>query len=149
LCTKNTIDIQQALLNTIDNTLSTLNITSISSTTLLNTILHFILNTTNPQYYHILNLLVGTISSTTLDNIKILINKQTIPLVINLFNNFLSWFFNEIWFSRNIAQHQWETARNITSKSKRTKLSLPIITPLSTANSTTTQTTNNSFAIEK
>jgi hypothetical protein len=149
ICTKNTINIQQALLNIINNTLTTLNISSISSTILLNILLHFTLNTTNLQYHHILNLLVGTISSTTFNNIKILTKKQTIPLLINLSNNLLSWFFNEIWFSRNIAQHQWETARNITSKSKRTKLFLPTISSVPNTNPTTTPTTNNSSAIEK
>jgi len=149
ICTKNTINIQQALLNIINNTLTTLNISSISSTILLNILLHFTLNTTNLQYHHILNLLVGTISSTTFNNIKILTKKQTIPLLINLSNNLLSWFFNEIWFSRNIAQHQWETARNITPKSKRTKLFLPTISSVPNTNPTTTPTTNNSSAIEK
>src|SRR6185295_18967829 len=102
---------------------------------LLNILLNFTLNTPNPQLKYILYTITGTFTSITYENIKSLINKQTDIFLLQLSNDLLNWFYQDLWSIRNIYQHQWEKSRNITSKSKRTKIYLPTL-PNSSNNTT-------------
>ena len=129
------MNILQSLKNTIQDTLILLKITNITSTTLLNILLNFTLNTSNPQLKYILYTITGTFTSIIYENIKSLINKQTDILLLQLSNDLLNWFYQDLWSIRNIYQHQWEKSRNITSKSKRTKIYLPTL-PNSSNNTT-------------
>ena len=90
LCPSNTTNILQSIKNTIQDTLILLKITNITSTTLLNILLNFTLNTPNPQFKLILYIITGTFSSTIYKNIKILINKQTDAHLRQLLNDLLN-----------------------------------------------------------
>ena len=101
-CPSNTTNILQSLKNTIQDTLISLKITNITSTTLLNILLNFTLNTSNPQLKYILYTITGTFTSITYENIKSLINKQTDILLLQLSNDLLNWFYQDLWSTRNI-----------------------------------------------
>ena len=149
LCSSNTTNISQSLENIIHNTLLSFQITNITSTTLLNILLKFTLYSSNPQYKYILHAITGTYSLSIYDNIKTLINKQTDSFLLHLSNNLLTWFHQDLWSIRNIYQHQWELSRNITSKSKRTKISLPTLSNPSNNIITSSQFINTNSLITK
>ena len=106
LCSKNTENIQQSLINITTNTLQQLQITSIQPITLLNTLLLSTNNSSNIQYNSLIPTILGIYSKTIYQNAKTLIKKQTEPILISLSNNLLYWFYHEIWFKRNTFQHQ-------------------------------------------
>ena len=97
LCKKNNPNIYQSLINIINNSLTSLKITTITASTLLNILLHSTPNSPNSQYDYILFAISGTFTLTTITNIKALVQKQTEPLLINLSNNLLNWFYQDIW----------------------------------------------------
>jgi len=97
LCTKNTPNIQQSLIDIINNTLTSLKISTITAQTLLNILLHFTLNTSNSQYHYILLSITGTFPLTIYTNIKNILQKQTDSLLTNLSNNLLKWLYIDIW----------------------------------------------------
>jgi hypothetical protein len=125
LWSSNTTNILQSIKNIIQDTLILLKITNITSTTLLNILLNFTLNIPNPQFKYILYIITGTFSSTICENIKTLINKQTDALLLQLSNDLLNWFYQDLWSTHNTYYHQWEISQNIISKSKCTKIYLP------------------------
>ena len=149
LCSKNTGNIQQSLINITTNTLQQLHITSIQPTLLLNTLSLPTTNSLNTQYNSLIPIILGIYPRTIYQNIKTLLKKQTEPTLINLSNNLLHWFYHEIWFKRNTFQHQWESARNITPKTKRTKFSTPLLTNQINLQSSNLQPIDPHDAIEK
>ena len=88
LCSKNNINIQQSLIDIIQQTLISLNIFNISATNLLNTLINFILNSSNSLYSLIIYAITRTFTTTTYNNIKLLIQKQTNFFFINLLITF-------------------------------------------------------------
>ena len=149
LCSKNTGNIQQSLINITTNTLQQLHITFIQPTLLLNTLSLPTTNSLNTQYNSLIPIILGIYPRTIYQNIKTLLKKQTEPTLINLSNNLLHWFYHEIWFKRNTFQHQWESARNITPKTKRTKFSTPLLTNQINLQSSNLQPIDPHDAIEK
>jgi hypothetical protein len=149
LCSNNNINIQQSLINIIHQTLLSINISNISSTNLLNILLNFTLYSPNPQYHFIINSIVGTFTTITYNHIKILTQKQTNTFLTNLSNNLLNWYYEDLWFPRNTHQHNWEQSRNITSKTKRSKITLPILSTPRNTNTNTIQIVDTSIYIEK
>jgi hypothetical protein len=149
LCSKNTENIQQSLINITTNTLQQLQITSIQPTTLLNTLQLSANNLSNMQYNSLIPTILGIYPKTIFQNTKTLTKKQTEPILIKFSNNLLHWFYHEIWFQRNSFQHQWEIARNITPKIKRTKFSTPILTNQTNLNRSHLQLIDPHDAIEK
>ena len=93
------------------------------------------LNSNNSYFNNIIPILLRIYSTTSFQNIQNLTKKQTNSLLSNISTKLLDWFYQEIWPICNISQHQWEQARNITSKSKQTKLALSIL-PNQTNNQT-------------
>src|SRR5260363_370017 len=136
-CLNNNNNIQQSITNIITNTLTFLKITTLSPTTILNILLHSTLNSPNPQFNSFLYYIIGIFLSNIFENIKLLTAKQTKLFLTTLSNNLLEWFQNTIWSSRNISQHQWEHACNITSKMKKRKYFFP-----NTFNTTTISSSN-------
>ena len=149
LCSKNTKNIQQSLTNIINNTLQQSQLISISDITLLNTLSLLSTNSTNIQYNFLIPTILGIYSKPTYHNTKILLKKQTELFLTNFSNNLLNWFYHIIWSQRNIFQHQWEIARNITKKTKRTKITLPSSTTQANTSRTHIQPINLHSAIEK
>src|SRR5205814_1829125 len=96
LCSNNNINIKQSLINIIQQTLILLNIPNISATNLLNTLLNFTLNSSNPSYSLIIYAIIGIFTITTYNNIKILTQKQTNFFFIRLSNNLLNWYYRDL-----------------------------------------------------
>ena len=89
-----------------------------------------------PQIYSLNNIslllfhiIIGYYQLTTFNNLQTIFHKQTEILLTKLSNLTLDWFHQDIWTQRNFYQHQWETARNITFKTKKKKISFPTQTP--------------------
>ena len=101
LCSKNTESIQQSLINITTDTFQQLQITSIQPITLLNTLLLPTNNSPNTQYNSLIPTILGIYSKTIYQNTKTLIKKQTEPILINLSNNLLYWFYYDIWSKHN------------------------------------------------
>ena len=149
LCSNNNTNIKQSLINITQQTITFLKISNTSALTLLNIILNSTLNSPNLQYQPIIYSIIGIFSTPIYNNIKALLHKQTDFFFINFSNNLLKWYYQDLWFERNIHQHHWEQLRNITPKTKRTKFSLPTIRTISNNNITNTQQTNITPYIEK
>ena len=149
LCSKNTEDIQQSLINITTNTLQQLQLTSIQPSLLLDMLSLPTPNSSNIQYNSLIPTILGIYPRLTYQNIKTITKKQTEHMLIKLSNNLLHWFFHEIWFKRNLFQHQWEIARNITPKTKRNKFSTPFLTNQTNTYRSHLQLTNPHNAIEK
>ena len=96
LCSNNNINIKQSLINIIQQTLISFNIPNISATNLLNTLLNFTLNSSNPSYSLIIYAIIGIFTITTYNNIKILTQKQTNFFFIRLSNNLLNWYYQDL-----------------------------------------------------
>ena len=99
LCSNNNNNIQQSVISIITDTLTSLKITTISPVTILNTLLHFILNTHTLQYSFLLYYIIGIYSFNVFENIKLHTTKQAKLFLISLSNNLLNWFQNTIWSS--------------------------------------------------
>ena len=149
LCSKNSINIQQSLINIATNTLQQLQLTSIQPITLLNILSLSTNNSSNIQYNSLIPTILGIYPKTIYQNTKTLLKKQTEYTLFNFSNNLLHWFYHEIWFQRNSFQHQWEMARNITPKTKCTKFSTPSLTNQTNSHNSYPQLTNSLNAIEK
>ena len=68
-------------------------------------------------------LIQGTFPTHMITQLHLLLHKKTLLFCTQLSNLLLEWFNQKIWQPRNKYQHDWETLRNITTKSKRTKIS--------------------------
>ena len=148
LCSKNMETIQQSLINITNNTLHQLQL-NIPSTILLNSLLLITTNSPNIQPDLLLPTILGIFSKSIYQNIKTLLNKQTELFLINFSNNLLNWFYQEIWFKQNSFQHQWEMARNITQKTKCSKLTLPLTNNYTNTHTSHSRLINPHNAIEK
>jgi len=138
-CTLHSINLPNLLQQHITEQLQILKITNISSQIILQIL---IFNYNSQNSLNILLLLIqGTIPTTCFDQTNILHKKLTTDFFTQLSNLLLLWFNNKIWKDRNQKQHEWETARGI---SKKTKKQTKIIYPLQTSNTINNHTSYNS-----
>ena len=144
-CSKQKSNLQQILYNLITNTTQQLNISAEITNTIHTILLHY-LNTS--PYLYFLNLIQGLYPISLYDDIKILLHKTTLPFFTTLSNASLNWFYQQIWLPRNILQQQWEKARNITNKSKRSKIYSLIPTSQSISNTSNTSTIDPTISIK-
>jgi exonuclease III/ribonuclease HI len=114
-----TQNLTQTLIQSLTQILSLLNINNISPQDLLSIILPQQNN--NSHTNTILYLIQGTFPTHITTQLHSLLLKKTSTFCIQLSNSLLEWFNQKIWQPRNTYQHNWETLRNITNKSKRTK----------------------------
>jgi hypothetical protein len=135
-CSQAPLNHYQILNQHIIQTTTELKIENINASIITNILLNT--NTPNTPSQNILFLIQGTFSQNILNRLQPIFNKNTTNFCLNLSNNLLIWFNSNIWQIRNQFQHDWEVSRNITSKSKRIKFSLPNITSRNPTTSTTT-----------
>jgi len=144
-CSKQKSNLQQILHNLIINITQQLNISAKITNTIHTILLHYL--NTSPHLYF-LNLIQGLYPISLYDDIKTLFHKTTLPFFTTLSNSSLNWFYQQIWLPRNILQQQWEKARNITNKSKHSKIYSLIPTSQSISNTSNTSTIDPTISIK-